>query len=51
MVAGSCWVLNSGRDLGPVKFGETERDFERSSEDICKEYIVTWEGLSLLDCP
>ena len=44
-------MLDSGTDLGPGKFGETEREFERSSEDICKEYIVTWgfesAGLSL----
>ena len=44
-------MLDSGTDLGPGDFGETEKAFERSSEDICKEYIVTGgfesAGLSL----
>ena len=41
-VAGSCWMLDSDADLGPGWFGETEKDFERNSEDICKAYIVIW---------
>ena len=43
-------MLDSDSDLGLGDFGATERDFERSSEDICKEYIVTGRG-SRLDCP
>ena len=42
MVAGSHWMLDLSSDL---ELGETERDFGRSSEDICEEYIVTVWGV------
>jgi hypothetical protein len=42
MVAGSCWMLDSGLGLGDLR--ETEKEFGRS-EDICQEYIVTWRGV------
>ena len=32
-------------DFGLGETGETERNFERSSEDICKEYILTGQGV------
>ena len=38
-------MLDSGSGLGLEDFGETERAFGRSSEDICQEYIVTWRGV------
>ena len=43
-------MLDSDSGLGLGDFGETERVFERSSEDICREYIVTG-GRTRLDCP
>ena len=36
-------------DLGVGGMGETERAFEGCSDNICKEYIVTWR--SEMDCP
>ena len=38
-------MLDSSSGLGLEDFGETERVFGRSSEDICQEYIVTWRGV------
>ena len=35
-------MLDSSSNL---ELGETERDFGRSSEDICEEYIVTVWGV------
>ena len=43
-------MLDSDSGLGLGEMGETERNFGRSGEDICKEYILTWWG-SRLDCP
>jgi len=34
-------MLDSDSDLGLGEMGETEKDFGRSSSDICKEYILT----------
>ena len=45
MVAGSCWMWDSSSDLELGETEETEREFGRSSEDICKEYIVTMQGV------
>jgi len=39
-VAGPCWMLDSGSDLGPENFRETGRDIEQSSEDTCREWII-----------
>ena len=33
-------MLDSGSNLGPENFRMAERDFEQSSEGICREYIV-----------
>ena len=33
-------MLGSGLDLGVREIGEMERDFGRSSDNICKEYVV-----------
>jgi len=38
-------MLDSDSDLGLGEMGETERNLERSSDNICKEYIVTWRGV------
>ena len=40
-MAGSCWMLDSDSGLELEDFGST-KNFERSSEDICRKYIVTW---------
>ena len=40
MVEGSCWML-----ISDLRLGETERDFKWNGEDICKEYIVTMQGV------
>ena len=34
-------MLDSDSGLGLGEMGETERAFERSSDGICKEYILT----------
>ena len=38
-------MLDSNSDFGLGEIGETARDFGRSSDDICKEYILTWSGV------
>lgn len=34
-------MLHSDSDLGVEEMREMGRDFEQSSGDVCKEYIVT----------
>ena len=38
-------MLDSVLDFGMGEIRETKRNFGRSSEDICKEYIVTGGGV------
>ena len=38
-------MLDSDSDLGLGGMGETERAFERRSDNICNEYIVTGWGV------
>ena len=38
-------MLDSESDLRLEEVGETKRGFERRSDNICKEYIVTGWGV------